>query len=66
MELPGAEIPEQETQLEQGAEHNQPADRPAVTRTRLERRQPSYLKDCVKIDLSFVIGLNFARVTSFC
>ena len=48
MEPPGAEIiPEQETEPEQGAEHNQPVDRPAVTRPRRERRQPSYLKDYV-------------------
>lgn len=47
-EPPGAEIiPEQETEPEQGAEHNQPVDRPAVTRPRRERRQPSYLKDYV-------------------
>ena len=44
MEPPGAEIiPEQETK--QGAEHNQPVDRPAVTRPRREKRQPSYLKN---------------------
>ena len=42
MEPPGAEIIP-----EQGAEHNQPVDRPAVTRPRRERRQPSYLKDYV-------------------
>ena len=70
MEPPGAEImPEQETEPEQGAEHNQPMDRPAVTRPRRERRQPSYLKDYVlalRVDLSFVIGLNFTRVRSFC
>ena len=48
MEPPGAEImPEQETEPEQGAEHNQPVDRPAVTRPRQERHQPSYLKDYV-------------------
>ena len=48
MEPPGAEIrPEQETEPEQGAEHSQPADRPAVTRPRRERRQPSHLKDYV-------------------
>ena len=46
MEPPGAEImPEQETEPEQGAEHNQPVDRLAVTRPGRERRQPSYLKD---------------------
>ena len=42
MEPPGAEI-----MPEQGAEHNQPVDRPAVARPRRERRQPSYLKDYV-------------------
>ena len=48
MEPPSAGIiPEQETEPEQGAEHNQPVDRPAVTRPRRERRQPSYLKDYV-------------------
>jgi len=48
MEPPGAEtIPEQETEPEQGEEYNQTADRPAVTRPRRERRQPSYLKDYV-------------------
>ena len=37
-EPPGAEIiPEQETEPEQGAEHNQPADRIAMTRPRQER-----------------------------
>ena len=47
-EPPGAEIiPEQETKPEQEAKHNQPVDRPAVTRPRRERRQPSYLKDYV-------------------
>ena len=46
MEPTGAEIvPEQETGPEQGAGHNQPVDRPAVTKPRWERRQPSYLKD---------------------
>ena len=40
-EPPGAEIiPGQETEPEQGAEHNQLVDRPAVTRPRRERRQP--------------------------
>ena len=40
-EPPGAEIiPGKETEPEQGAEHNQPLDRPAVTRPRRERRQP--------------------------
>ena len=39
VEPPGAEImPEQETESEQGAEHNQPMGRPAVTRPRRERR----------------------------
>ena len=48
MERPGSEvIPEQETKPEQGAEHNQPVDRPAATRPRRERRQPSHLKDYV-------------------
>ena len=48
MEPPSAEnMPEQETEPEQGAEHNQPVDRPAVTRPREERRQPLYLKDYV-------------------
>ena len=48
MEPPSAEIkPEQETEPEQGAEHNQPVDRPAVTRPRQERCKPSYLKDYV-------------------
>ena len=42
MEPPSAEIIP-----EQGAENNQPVDRPAVTRPRRERRQPSYLKDYV-------------------
>jgi len=47
-EPPGVEIIlEQETEPEQEAEHNQPVDRPAVTRPRRERRQPSYLKDYV-------------------
>ena len=48
MEPPGADIiPEQETEPEQEAEHNQPVGRPSVTRPRRERRQPSYLKDYV-------------------
>ena len=48
MEPPSAGIiPEQGTEPEQGAEHNQPVDKPVVTRSRRERRQPSYLKDYV-------------------
>jgi len=47
-EPPGAEIiPEQETEPEQGAEHNQPVDWPAMMRPRQKRHQPSYLKDYV-------------------
>ena len=47
-EPPGAElIPEQETEPEQEAEHNQPVDRPAVTRPRRERRHPPYLMEYV-------------------
>ena len=43
-ELPGAEIIlERETEPEQQEEHNQPVDRPTVTRPRLERHQSSYL-----------------------
>ena len=38
-------IPEQETEPVQGAQYNRPVNRPAVTRPRRERRQPSYLKD---------------------
>ena len=34
---------------EQGAEHNQPVDKPAVMRPRRERCQPSYLKDYVLV-----------------
>jgi len=62
MKPPGAEtIPEQETEPEQGAEHNQPADRPAETQT---GKAPTFIFErlCVKVDLSFAIGLNFARV----
>ena len=45
-EPPNVEIiPEQGTELVQGAEHNRPVNRLAVTRPRRERRQPSYLKD---------------------
>ena len=48
MEPPSVEIiPEQKTEPEQEAEHNQPADRPAVMRPRRGRCQPSYLKDYV-------------------
>ena len=48
MEPPSAGIiPEKGTEPEQGAEHNQPVDKPVVTRSRRERRQPSYLKDYV-------------------
>ena len=48
MEPPGAEItPEQQTEQEQGAEHNQLVDSAAVTTPRRERRQPSYFKDYV-------------------
>ena len=44
----GAEIiPEQDTEPKEGAEHNQPVDRPAVTRPRHERCQPTHLKDYV-------------------
>ena len=44
--VPGTEIiPEQETEPEQGAEHNQPVDWPAVMRPRREKCQPSYVKD---------------------
>ena len=40
-EPPGAEIiPGQESEPDQGAEHNQLVDRPTVTRSRRERRQP--------------------------
>ena len=47
-EPPRAEmIPKQHTEPEQGAEHNQQANRPAVTRPRRERRKPSHLKDYV-------------------
>ena len=45
-EPPSVEIiPEQGTEPVQGAGHNRPVNRPAVTRPRRERRQPSYLKD---------------------
>ena len=45
-EPPSVEIiPEQETELVQGAQYNRPENRAAVTRPRRERRQPSYLKD---------------------
>ena len=45
-EPPSVEIiPEQETEPVQGVQYNQPVNRPAVTRPRRERRQPSYLKD---------------------
>ena len=37
-------IPEQGTEPVQGAEHNRPVHRPAVTRPRRERHQPSYPK----------------------
>ncbi|PFX12489.1 Uncharacterized protein K02A2.6 [Stylophora pistillata] len=40
-------IPEQPNEPEQGVEHNQPANRPAVTRPRRERCQPHHLKDYV-------------------
>ena len=47
-EPPGSEIIlKQETEPEQGAEHNQPVDRPAVMRPRQEKCQLSYLKDYV-------------------
>ena len=43
-EPPSAEIiPEQEPEPEQGTEHNQPVNRPEVTRPIRERRQPSYV-----------------------
>ena len=45
-EPPSVEIiPEQETEPVQGAQYNRPVNRPAVTRPRREKRQPSYLKD---------------------
>ena len=43
------EAPGAKTITEQGAEHKQPVDKPAVMRLRRERRQPSYLKDYVLV-----------------
>lgn len=47
-ESPSAEIiPEQETGPDQGTEQDQQENKPAMTRPRRERRQPSHLKDYV-------------------
>ena len=40
-------IPEPEPEQKQGAEQDQPVTKPALTRPRRERRQPSHLKDYV-------------------